>query len=110
MRYAEQLIDHGDFVADKHGAWRDSQPGAEQGNEFIRRAGWNRYAKWHLAIDEDHPGNVKARFKFPFGDFVNVRRSALIAIQMRAHQYGYAEIENAAASLQKRLEARVRQR
>jgi hypothetical protein len=64
------------------------------------------YAKWHLGIEERHGEKTKARYRFPFGDFKNVHRSALLAIRNRARQYGYLDIENAAAQLQRKLEAR----
>ena len=103
LRYAQELINSGHVIADRNGAWRDARVSAKQENEFIRVQGWSGYAKWHLAIDPRHPANSKARYKFPFGDFQNVRRSALIAIRSRARQYGYTEIEKSAAELQREL-------
>jgi len=69
---------------------------AEAENEFIRVHGFAEYRKWHLGIDETHAEGTKARYKFPFGDFKNIHRCALLAVRSRAHQYGYVDIENAA--------------
>jgi len=84
---------------DSHGDWAQHQPSAEDKNEFIRRHGFGDYGQWHLGIDERRAENTKARYKFPYGDFENVHRSALLAVKSRAHQYGYANIESAAVQL-----------
>ena len=106
-RFAEQLIEQGHFVADKKGTWSDRQPSPKEENEFIRVHGIAEYAKWHLGIDPRHGEKSKARYKFPVGDFTNVNRSALIAIRSRAREYGYSDIENAAAKLQRNLERKA---
>ena len=68
-------------------------------NEFIRVHGFSQYARWHLGIDERHPENTKARYKFPFGDFENLHRCGLLAVRSRARQFGHPDIEAAAAQL-----------
>ena len=74
-------------------------------NEFIRAHGFAEYAKWYLGVDERYAVNTKRRYKFPYGDFTNVHRCGLLAVKARAQQYGYAEIENAAAELEHKLES-----
>ena len=49
---------------------------------------------------------AKARYKFPFGNFQNIHRSALLAAKNRARQYGYGDIENAATRLLEMIEAK----
>jgi hypothetical protein len=61
--------------------------------------GFAEYRNWHLGIDETHAEDTKARYKFPFGDFKNIHRCALLAVRSRAHQYGYLDIEDAAIQL-----------
>jgi hypothetical protein len=107
FRFAEQLIEQGHFVADNKGNWREHRASAAKENEFIRIRGIAEYAKWHLAIDPRHGENSKARYKFPFGDFTSIDRSGLIAIRSRAREYGYSDVENAAANLQRRLEQKA---
>ena len=97
--FARTLIVTGHFVADKKGAWSKDHPTRAAENEFIRIYGFRDYAEWYLAADERHSPNSKARFKFPFGDFQNVHRCGLLAVKARAHEYGYREIEDAAARL-----------
>lgn len=97
--FAKELITQGRTVVDKKNSWRDHCPMAEEENEFIRLYGFAEYGKWHLGIDETHAEDTKARYKFPFGDFKNIHRSALLAVRSRAHQYGYSDVENAAIQL-----------
>ena len=100
--FAMQLIKERHFIADGKGAWRRHRPSANEENEFIRLHGFGEYAKWHLCIDH-YPENTKQRYKFPYGDFKNVHRSGLLAAKARARQYGYTEMENAAAKLEQAL-------
>lgn len=99
LDYARKLISEGHVVNDKHGVWSDHKPSAEDENEFIRQHGSEEYGRWYLGIDESHRSGSKACNKFPFGDFKNVHRCALIAVQNRARQYRYRDIETAAAEL-----------
>ena len=108
LAFAEELIAQGHVVLDKKNDWGDHHPTAQQANDFIREHGFAEYAKWHLGSDATHAQNSKARFKFPFGDFKNIHRCALLAVKSRAHQYGYADIENAAARLLQTMERKKR--
>ena len=103
FEYAKELIKQGHVAADGRGEWGKHQPSAETQNEFIRVHGFGEYAKWHLGIDDRYPVNTKRRYKFPYGDFKNVHRSGLLAARARARQYGYTEIENAAAKLEQAI-------
>jgi hypothetical protein len=102
--YAQELIAERHVVWDKRNNWGDHHAAAQQENDFIRDHGFAEYSKWHLGIDATHVQNSKARFKFPFGDFKNIHRCALLAVKSRAHQYGYSDIENAAERLLKMME------
>jgi hypothetical protein len=98
-----ELIKQGHIVADDRGAGNEHQPLAEQENEFIRLHGFGEYAKWHLGIDDSHGEKTKARYKFPYGDFKNVHRCALLAVESRAAQYKHYDIENAALKLREMI-------
>jgi hypothetical protein len=100
---AAELVNEGQVIADGKGAWSKDHPSTDQENEFIRRYGFAQYAKWHLGIDRRFPENSKRRYKFPYGDFKSVHRCGLLAVKARARQYGYAEIENAAAELERAI-------
>ena len=96
---ARKLIAEGHVVKDKHGDWAADKLLVDDENKFIQQHGTEEYGRWHLGIDESHRSISKARYKFPFGDFKNVHRCALIAVQNRARQYGYKDIEVAATEL-----------
>jgi hypothetical protein len=103
--FARELIEQGNFVADQKGDWKGTHPTRAEENDFLRDHGFDEYAKWHLGVDERHAKSSKARYKFPFGDFRNVHRSGLLAVKARAHEFGYQEIENAAAKLLELVES-----
>ena len=103
--FAVQLVKQGYFVADGKGAWSEHRPRTNEENEFIRVQGFSEYAKWHLGIDDRYPENTKRRYKFPYGDFKNVHRCGVLAVQARAVEYRYSEIENAATHLRATIEA-----
>lgn len=104
--YAQDLITQGHVVLDKKNEWGDHHPTAQQENDFIRDHGFAEYSKWYLGIDATHVQSSKARSKFPFGDFKNIHRCALLAVKSRAHQYGYSDIENAAERLLEMMESK----
>src|ERR1700738_5651223 len=93
--HAKKLVDDDHCVSDERDAWSDDQPSTQEENEFIRQHGFEEYAKWHLGIDDTHAENTKARYKFPYGDFKNVHRSALLAAKGRARPHRYSGFENA---------------
>ena len=103
--YAEELIEDRRFTADQRNAWREHHPSADQEIEFVRAHGFGEYAKWYLVLDQSHAPDTKARYKFPCGDFKIIHRCALLAVKSRARQFGYAEVENAAARLLELLAA-----
>jgi hypothetical protein len=108
LAYAKQLITDGRVVIDRKGGWAKDRPSIELENEFIRVHGFSEYAKWHLGIDDRYPENTKRRYKFPYGDFKNVHRCGVLAVQTRALEYRYSEIEAAAAQLRAMIEADAR--
>jgi hypothetical protein len=106
--FAARLIKEGHVIADGKGAWSKHRPSADEENEFIRLHGFGEYAKWHLGIDQRYGANSKRRYKFPYGDFKEVHRCGLLAARSRARQYGYTEIENAAAALAREIKNQPR--
>ncbi len=97
--FAARLIKEGHVIADGKGAWSKHRPSADEENEFIRLHGFGEYAKWHLGIDERYGANTKRRYKFPYGDFMNVHRCGVLAARSRAAEYRYSEIEDAVTRL-----------
>jgi hypothetical protein len=99
FEYAKALIQDGHVVTGMEKPWTASTPSAEEANHFIGKSGWPQYAKWHLGVSESLRETTKHRYKFPFGDFTNVYRSALVAAKTRAAQTHHNDIRDAATEL-----------
>jgi hypothetical protein len=103
--HAKTLIKDGHAVLDDRDAWSEHQPSAREENEFIEQHGWDAYGRWHLGVDSDKAETTKARYKFPYGDFSDVHRCAVLSAESRAAQRDYGDIHSAAAHLHGMLEA-----
>jgi hypothetical protein len=108
FNHAKHLITQGKFVADQRDAWSEHQPSAADENEFIRLHGYNEFGRWHLGINDEKPPQTKGRYEFPYGDFVNVHRCAVLSAESRAGQYKHYDIETAAAHLHGMIDASQR--
>jgi hypothetical protein len=105
LEHAQSLIEEGRAVLDERDDWSEHQPSPEEENAFIAEHGWSEYADWHLAIDDEAREDTKERYKFPYGDFRDVHRCAVLTAESRAGQYNYPDVEGAAAHLHGMLEA-----
>jgi hypothetical protein len=94
---ARKLIDSGKY--DDSTEWSDAAPSADDGNAEIEKHGYEGFAAWHLAIDPDASEETKGRYAFPYGDFTQVNRAALIHGKQRAAQNDHQAIEKAADDL-----------
>jgi hypothetical protein len=97
--FAQDQIKNGNVVLDQRDDWSEHQPSTGQENEFIEAHGWDEYANWHLGLDDEARENTKARYTFPYGDFVRVHRCGVLAAEVRAGQNKYDDIEAAAVRL-----------
>ena len=88
---------------EKNSDWSEAQPSAEEENKFIDENGWEAFAKWHLAYDTEASEETKSRYKFPFGDFSKLHRSALIAAKERAGSEDYTDVQSSADRLLEKL-------
>ncbi|HEY0453979.1 hypothetical protein [Actinophytocola sp.] len=108
--YAKSLVADGKYVADERDDWSEHQPSTKQQNEFIEQHGIDEYGRWHLGVDDERPTDTKGHYRFPYGDFEDVHRCALLAAESRAGQRKYYDIELAVAHLHGMLDAlRTRQ-
>jgi hypothetical protein len=103
--HAQELAKGGRVVLDDRDDWSEHQPTAAQENEFIEEHGWAEYSNWHLGVDDEADAETKAHYKFPYGDFRDVHRCAVLAAESRAGQYKHDDIKQAAAHLHGMLEA-----
>jgi hypothetical protein len=105
FEHAKHLVREGRAVRDQRDDWSEHQPKAADENDYISRHGLGEYGRWHLAIEDEIGEDAKGHYKFPYGDFVNVHRCAVLSAESRAAQRGYADIEVAAAHLHGMLDA-----
>ena len=103
--HAQDLVKQGHFVLDDRDAWSEHQPSTADENRFIEEHGIDEYGRWHLGIDDEHPADRKGHYKFPYGDFRDVHRCAVLSAESRAGQYKHIDIELAAAHLHGMLDA-----
>ncbi|MDB4934972.1 MAG: hypothetical protein JWP87_1944 [Labilithrix sp.] len=110
LEQAKRLIREGRYVVDERDAWSEHQPSAERENDYLLEQGWEDYGKWYLGIDRAEHTEVKAKYKFPYGDVAMVHRCGLLSAESRAGQYKYADIEKAAHELHDMIDAGRRER
>ncbi len=101
VEHAQNLIQGRQY--ERNSDWSEAQPSAEEENRFIDENGWEAFTKWHLAYDTEASEETKSRYKFPFGDFRKLHRSALIAAKQRAGSEDYDEVQRAADRLLEKL-------
>lgn len=103
VRRCRALIDARQYVIDSD--WGDSQPKADQQNDFLDHHSWDEYAAWHLGLTADANDETKGRYAFVFGDLRRVHRSGLIACVYRAAEWDHKDVELAAHDLLQHLDA-----
>jgi hypothetical protein len=101
VEHAQNLIKGRQY--ERESDWSQAQPSAEVENNFIDENGWEAFAKWHLAYDTEASEETKSRYKFPFGDFSKLHRSALVAAKQGAGSEDYKEVQSAADRLLEEL-------
>jgi hypothetical protein len=101
VEHAQNLIKGRQY--ERNSDWSEAQASAEEENRFIDENGWEAFAKWHLVYDTEASEEIKSRYKFPFGDFRKLHRSALIAAKQRAGSEDYNEVQSAADRLLEKL-------
>jgi hypothetical protein len=104
IRLNQQAVEHAQNLIkgrqyERNSGWSQAQPSTEEENKFIDENGWEAFAKWHLAYDTEASEETKSRYKFPFGDFRKLHRSALIAAKQRAGSEDYNDVQSAADRL-----------
>jgi hypothetical protein len=102
--HAKRLIEEGHVTLDDRDGWSEHQPSTQEENDFIKRHGFAEYGKWHLGIDAAAGAETKKRYKFPYGNFKDVHRCALLSAESRAGQYKYVDVERAAHRLHGMME------
>jgi hypothetical protein len=104
-QHAEDLIRDGHVELDERDDWSEHQPSAAAENEFIRANGIEEFGRWHLAFDDEANPETKRAYKYPYGDFRDVHRCAILSAESRAGQRDHFDVEKAVAHLHGMLEA-----
>jgi hypothetical protein len=99
---AKKLIDAGHV--DINTDWSVAAPSTDDENKVIEREGYDGYGQWHLGIEKGASEETKGRFGFPYGDFKQVNRAALIHAKQRASQNDHDDIAAAADELLQRVD------
>jgi hypothetical protein len=102
--HARDLITERHVVLDDRDAWSEHQPSTREENEFIAEHGWDAYGRWHLGVEDAFRPHTKRYYKFPYGDFRDVHRCAILSAESRAGQRGYDDVKAAVAHLHGMLE------
>ncbi len=102
--FARDLIEDGRIVLDERDAWSEHRPPTKQENDYIAHRGFADYGRWYLGIDDRYGTETKSHYKFPYGDFERLHLCGVLAVESRAGQRKYTDIELAAAHLHGRLE------
>jgi hypothetical protein len=103
--HAKRLVADGKTVLDERDDWSEHQPSAADENRMIAQHGWADFGAWHLGRDDKRRPETKAHYKFPYGDFEDVHRCAVLSAEVRAAQYKHDDIQIAAAHLHGMLDA-----
>jgi hypothetical protein len=103
--YAQKLIANRRCVLDQGDVWTDHKPARSAEKRFVEQYGLAAFGRWHLGEDDEQAEGSGRRYKFPYGDFRNVHRCALLRTETRARKYKYADIELAATHLRELLDA-----
>jgi hypothetical protein len=76
-----------------------------QETEFVAEHGFAEYGRWFLGVDDEHRPDTKNHYKYPYGDFHDVHRCAVLSAESRAGRYKHDGVRSAAAHLNGMLEA-----
>ena len=101
---ATRLVGDGKAVLDERDDWSEHRPSAADENRLIDERGWEEFGAWHLGRDDGARPQTKGHYKYPYGDFEDVHRCAVLSAEVRAAQYDHEDIESAAAHLHGMLE------
>jgi hypothetical protein len=103
--YAQKLIQDRRCILDQRGDWTDHKPARSAASKFIKTRGLVEFGRWYLGEDDEEAEYSKHRYRFPYGDFKNVHRCAVLVAESRAGQCKCTDIELAAMHLHEMLDA-----
>jgi hypothetical protein len=102
--YAQKLIQNRRCVLDQRRDWTGHKPARSAARKFLETHGLAEYGRWHLGEDDEEAEDSKRRYLFPYADFNNVHRCAVLVVEARAGQHKCTDIEQAALHLHAMLD------
>ena len=102
---AIELIDARQYIIDSE--WGESQPSADDENDYLANHTWDEFGAWHLGLTEGANEETKALYAFGYGDFQRIHRMGLIACRFRAAQWHHKDVELAAHDLLQHLDKAI---
>jgi hypothetical protein len=99
LAHARKLVKNGSVVHDERDDWSEHAPSTGDENSFIDKHGIDEFALWNLGVDTDQAADTKGRYSFPYGDFQDVHRCAVISLESRAAQNDHDDIATASKNL-----------
>ena len=85
--HAKRLVGDGKVVLDERDDWSQHQPSAADENRAIAEHRWVAFGRWHLGRDDARPRRTKAHYNYPYGDFEDAHRCAVLSAEVRAAQF-----------------------
>ena len=104
LSHANGLLRSGTVSRDERDDWSEHAPSADDENAFIDKHGMAEYAKWHLGEEPAKTEGAKGRYSFPYGDFSELHRCAVISGESRAGQYDHGTVEKAYKQLLEKID------
>ena len=98
VQQAERLIPAGEIAAHNNN-WQEEKPTPEELNAYLKAHSMEEYGSWFLGINPQVPAHVKEHYDYPYGDFKDVQRAALLFSIEKAQKAGHAEIAGVAKKL-----------
>lgn len=98
--HAQMLINAHEVEHNQNGVtWKDSAPTADDSAKFLKTHDIEEYGEWFLGVDTDKPRENKEHYVYPYGDFSEVHRGAVVQAEKEANTQGHQEIAQAAKKL-----------
>ncbi|MFA6065844.1 MAG: hypothetical protein WC707_01540 [Candidatus Babeliaceae bacterium] len=97
--HALSIINKGLEVDHSATNWEEVRPSRDEEVRFLNTHSLDEYGLWFLGLKTDADQKDISKFVYPFGDFNIVHKSALIAAEKNATQFGHEEIKAVAQKL-----------
>jgi hypothetical protein len=98
-KHAVAIIQNGLEVEHDSKNWDDVKATSDEEVRFLNSHNMEEYGSWFLGIDTDADPKNRNKYRYPFGDFSVLHRSALIAAEKEAGKHHHHDIKMAVQKL-----------